>query len=196
MVQSGRIAPSVARTRGRSRFASEASLFERFFWGNMKTRELLIVMGTLGSTFVLLYGWPTLHRYEQTVDGRLVRISRVTHETRLLEEGRGWVKPNQASAPRSNFCESTCPKPLSSANNPWRAEASVMQPRSWTLSPEQQQARADAVAAAQAASAAEQNNRRSVLQSSAAELNLGGSSSCSCQNNGFLWRLVKSLFGD
>ena len=162
----------------------------------MKTRELLIVMGTLGSTFVLLYGWPTLHRYEQTVDGRLVRISRVTHETRLLEEGRGWVKPNQASAPRSNYCESTCPMALSKGNNPWRADAMVVQPKTWTLSPEQQKSRAATVAAAKAASESASNNRRTVIKSSASELNLGGSSSCNCQNNGLLWGVVKSLFGD
>ena len=107
-------------------------------WGPMKTRELLIVMGTLGSTFVLLYGWPTLHRYEQTVDGRLVRISRVTHETRILEEGRGWVKPNQASKPRAQYCESTCPATANELENPWRPQASVDQPKSWTLSPQQQ----------------------------------------------------------
>ena len=66
----------------------------------MRTKDLLIVMGSLGGTFVLLYGWPTLHRYENTVDGRLVQISRITQETRILEEA-GLGKSGASKPPRA-----------------------------------------------------------------------------------------------
>ena len=151
----------------------------------MKTKDLLIVMGTLGSTFVLLYGWPTMHRFDHTVDGRLVRISRVTQETRVLEEGRGWVKANQASPPRALFCPGTCPDKVS-LNKSWRPQTRVVQPKDWTLSSRQQKQRPKPP---------EEKKQASVrLQSSASELNLGGSAQCSCQNTGRLWPTLKRLF--
>ena len=150
----------------------------------MKTKDLLIVMGTLGSTFVLLYGWPTMHRFDHTVDGRLVRISRVTQETRVLEEGRGWVKTSQANPPRALFCPGTCPD-KASTNKSWRPQARIVQPKDWTLSSRQQKKRP------------KQTNEKmlshGLLKSSAAELNLGGSSQCSCQNTGTLWQMINKF---
>ena len=150
----------------------------------MKTKDLLIVMGTLGSTFVLLYGWPTMHRFDHTVDGRLVRISRVTQETRVLEEGRGWVKASQASRPRDLFCPGTCPDKVA-ANKGWRPQARVVQPKDWTLSSRQQKQRPKPPK--------EKQPSRVMLKSSAADLNLGGSTQCSCQNTGSLWQLLKKF---
>ena len=151
----------------------------------MRTRDLMVVMGSLGGTIVLLYGWPTLHRYENTVDNRLVRISRVTQETRILEEGRGWVKAGLSSPPRSLYCEGTCPdKP--SNNKSWRPTASLEQPRSWTLSKSQQKNRPKAPSPEKHASSVR-------LQSSASELNLGGSAQCACQQPGSLWRFIQKI---
>ena len=151
----------------------------------MRTKDLLIVMGSLGGTFVLLYGWPTLHRYENTVDNRLVRISRVTQETRILEEGRGWVKAGLASPPRSLFCEGTCPdKP--STDKSWRPKASLEQPRNWTLSKSQQKNRPKAPAATKQVPGVR-------IQSSASELNLGGSAQCACQQPSGLWRFIQKI---
>ena len=153
----------------------------------MRTKDLLIVMGSLGGTFVLLYGWPTLHRYENTVDGRLVRISRITQETRILEERRGWVKVGQASPPRALFCEGTCPQ-KAVGNKSWRPQAQLVQPKSWTLSKSQQKKRPTPPPAQ-----AQNQSSRVMLKSSASELNLGGSGGCSCQQTGLLWQLVKKI---
>ena len=150
----------------------------------MRTKDLLIVMGTLGSTFVLLYGWPTLHRYEQTVDGRLVRISRVTHETRLLEEGRGWVKANQASPVRSNYCPSSCPD-KGSLSNSWQTDATILQPKNWTLSKQQQK---------QMPRPSKSSSQAVGIRTSATELDFSAGAKCSCQRPGFLWRIVKTFF--
>ena len=69
----------------------------------MKTRELLIVMGTLGSTFVpFTDGQRCIGTNKPSMAVWCAFLASPT-KTCILEEGRGWVKPNQASKPRAQY---------------------------------------------------------------------------------------------
>jgi len=73
----------------------------------MRTRDALIYMVAVLVMFILLFGWPSVFRYETTTDGRLVRISRITGDTFVLMEGQGWVPP-QYIKPTDFYCRPQC----------------------------------------------------------------------------------------